>query len=197
LSFSSIFKCCSAFNGLTPDDFAASKFRTYELQPLKDEIAARTAFKDTRKTQLNNYLGSVAQDIGTGDVTSSSGFYGTRFKIINLRLNLLAGTLNALVGSEGGISAQEQSKKLNQDAEDVYNEQMAASIFTAPAAGTKIIHVQDASRFAVSDSVYVMADTQSEISATIDAIDGNMVTLSVSVPKKYRQDDNARLYKVL
>jgi hypothetical protein len=57
--------------------------------------------------------------------------------------------------------------------------------------------VKDAAGFAVADSVYVISDTQLEIPATIVAISGNAITLSVNIPSKYRQNEQARIYKEL
>jgi hypothetical protein len=74
---------------------------------------------------------------------------------------------------------------------------MKVSAFKAPSTGISTIHVKDAIGFAVADSVYVISDTQLEIPATIVAISGNAITLSVNIPAKYRQNENARIYKEL
>lgn len=74
---------------------------------------------------------------------------------------------------------------------------MVATGFRAPATGINTIHVLDASGFSVSDAVYVVSENQLEISTTITAIQGNAVTLGSIVPQKYRQNEFARLYKVL
>lgn len=196
-SVSSSTSDCSSFNASTPDSFGPSKFRSYELQVLKDEIAARGLFKDTRKSQLNTNLGHINQDLTTGSVIDSSGFYGSRFRLINLRLHLMSGTLNALISSERGLNIQDQAKSFNQDAENAYSDQVLVSIFTAPASGTNTIHVKSASGFSVADNIYVVSNTQDELSGTITAISGTKITLSINIPSKYRQDDFARLYKVL
>lgn len=188
---------CAGFNSYNVALLGPTKFRAGELLTLKNEITARTAFIPTRVTQLNTYLGSVVQDISAGNITSSSGFYGDRMNILNLRLNLMNGSLRKLEGLKLGEKAQDEAVNSNANAASVYSSVMKVSAFRAPATGISTIHVKDATGFSISDSVYVISDTQAEIPATILAVVSNAITLSVNIPVKYRQNENARIYKEL
>lgn len=188
---------CAGFNSYNVNLLGSTKFRVAELTPLKNEITARQAYITTRLGELNTNLGTVVQDFSSGDLTSATGFYGQRMRIIDTRLNAMGGSLSKLRGLERGQFAQEQSKKTNENAAIVYSSVMTATAFRAPATGTSTIHVLDASGFSVGNAVYVAAENQTEISTTITGIQGNTVTLADSIPQKYRQNEFARLYKTL
>lgn len=190
---------CDDFDNLDPSTFPATKLAIADLQALKDEIADRTAFQTTRSAELisDTYLGGISQDLNSGEIVSATGLYGTRFRIIDMRLNLMAGSLNKVFGLEKGQAAQEELKNSNGSAAIALASVISASAFRAPASGTSTIHVLDGSLFSVSDSAYVVANTQEEISVTILGVSGNTIFLDKKIPKKYRQNDGARLYKVL
>jgi len=188
---------CAGFNSYNVNLLGATKFRASELSVIKNEIIARLTFIPTRAAQINTNLGSVVQDMSTGNITSSSGFYGDRMNILNLRLNLMNGSLRKVEGLKLGEKAQDEAVNSNANAASVYGSVMKVSAFKAPSTGISTIHVKDAAGFAVADSVYVISDTQLEIPATIVAISGNAITLSVNIPAKYRQNENARIYKEL
>lgn len=187
---------CVGFYSYNVNLLNPTKFRAGELSILKNEVSARTAFIPTRISQLNSALGSISQN-SDGSISSSSGTYGVRFSAINLRLNLMNGSLRRLEGMKLGIKAQDESIALNNDAQDTYSSLMTASAFRAPALGGPAIHVKDGSGFSIGDSVYVISDSQLEISATILDKTGDMLVLSKDIPAKYRQNENARVYKVL
>ena len=187
---------CAGFNAIDPLTLDPTKYRAAELDTLKAEITARQSFLTTRIAQVVAYLGSVTQDSG-GIITAADGLYGDRFRIVDLRLNLMSGSLSEAKGYEQGKNAQNELKASNVNAELAYDGVMKAILFMAPAAGTGTIHVMSAVDFSATDSVYICAEDQSEIAATIDSIDGNIIYLSVDIPKKYRQDALARMYKVI
>ena len=187
---------CAGFNSYNVNLLGPTKFRAAELLPLKNELTARTAFIVTRISELSTNLGGVTQS-ATGQITSATGFYGQRFNILNLRLNLMNGSLRKVEGIKLGQKAQDEAVASNASATSVYTSVMTVSPFRAPALGKEIIHVKDGAGFSVSDTVYVISDTQQEIASTIVAKDGDRITLADSIPAKYRQNENARLYKVL
>lgn len=188
-----------AFDNFASSNFQPSKFRDVEIQDIKNEITARQAFISSRITALESdtYLGSITQDFGSGEINATTGLYGKRFRIIDMRLNLMGGSLNKVYSAENGQKAQEEAKKSNANAATAYTSVVTASLFRSPSAGNANIHVLDASGFSVSDSAYVIAENQQEIAVTIVGIDGNRVTLDKIIPSKYRETDLARLYKVL
>lgn len=187
---------CTAFNNIDVNLLDQSKFRDDSLDIIKDELTARQAFITTRISQLEGYLGDVVQDLNDGSFTPT-GFYGDRFRFIDLRLNAVGGSLTRLKGLEAGEKAQDQFKQANANAAAAYSSVLEAVAFRSPAVNSTSIHVLDASAFSPGDSVYVVSDTQAEISATIDSIDGNRVILDTPIPEKYRHTELARLYKVL
>ena len=188
---------CIGFNSYNVNLLDPTKFRAAELQPVKDEITARQAFITTRMGQLNTNLGAVIQNMSTGVLTSTTGFYGQRMRIIDVRLNAMGGSLSKLKGLEKGQAAQQEAKNSNDNAALVYSAVMTAIAFRAPATGINVIHVLSSTGFSISDSVYVAAENQAEIATTITNISGNAITLATTIPQKYRQNEYARLYKVL
>lgn len=190
---------CTTFNTLPPSYFDPSKFRDVELQYIKDEITARLSYLVTRKSELNSgdYLGSISQNFTTGAINSAVGLFGKRFRLIDMRLNLMGGSLNKVYGIINGQKAQDELKKSNENAEVIYEELMLVSVFKAPAVGTKNIHVVSSTGFSVGDNVYIASNTQDELSVTIESISGNLIVLNQPIPKKYRHTELARLYKTL
>lgn len=142
-------------------------------------------------------MGTIVQDLTNGHLTTATGFYGQRMRIIDMRLNAMGGSLSKLKGLEKGQNAQNEGKNSNDNAAAVYDTVMVASAFRAPATGTNVIHVLSATGFSVGNSVYIAAENQAEISTSITAISGNTITLADRIPAKYRQNEFARLYKVL
>ena len=188
---------CIGFNSYDVNLLSATKFRSNELQLLKNEITDRVSFITTRINQIGTNLGSITQDLSTGILTSTTGLYGQRMNILDLRLNLINGSLRKLENIKLGKKSQDQAIASNASAKSVYTSVLTVSAFSAPSLGSTIIHVKDTSDFSLSDNVYVASDTQQEISTVIVAISENMITLAKSIPSKYRQNENARIYKVI
>jgi len=189
---------CAAFALMVAADFVASKLREDELQEIKDETAAREAFIVTRITQLNTNLGSVGQDLSTGELNGSgSGLYDARYKAINVRLNLLGGSLNKKLSNEKGQAAQDAQKDTNANAASLYDSVMKVSLLRAPASNTGTIHVMSSTDFSIGDSVYIIAEEQNELTGTILNIQDNTVFLDFKIPEKYTHNNRSRLYKVL
>lgn len=188
---------CAGFNSYNVALLDPTKFRAAELQPVKNEITARQAFITARMGELNTNLGTVVQNMADGSITSATGFYGQRMRIIDTRLNAMGGSLSKLKSMEKGQAAQQESKNSNNNAALVYTSVMTATAFRAPATGTNTIHVLSAAGFSIGNSVYVAAENQAEIATTITNISGNAITLATTIPQKYRQNEFARLYKVL
>lgn len=189
---------CDLYEALTADDFEPSKLRSYELQEIKDEIAARVSFITTRISQLESNLGSVGQDLSTGELNNTgSGLYDKRFGIINIRLNLLGGSLSKKNSLDKGQEAQDAQKATNDNTAAIYDSIMKVSLFRAPASGTGTIHVKDGSAFSTGDTVYVVADSQQELTGQIVNTDGNTIFLDFNIPEKYTHNNRSRLYKLL
>jgi len=189
---------CAAFALMVAADFVASKLREDELQEIKDETAAREAFTLTRITQLNTNLGAVGQDLSTGEINASgSGLYDARYKAINVRLNLLGGSLNKKLGNEKGQAAQDAQKGTNDSAAALYDSVMKVSLLRAPASNTGTIHVLSSADFSIGNTIYIVAEDQEELTGTILNIQDNTVFLDFTIPEKYTHNNRSRLYRVV
>jgi len=188
---------CAGFNALDPSSFPDSKLKAAAVASLSSAATARLASVTTRISELNVNLGSITQDVSTGEVTASSGFYGSRFARLSLRLNDLGGSLSELKGLQRALVAQDGFKTAIQNQKSVYLSIMACSALQAPASGTKVVHLKDASQFSVGQFVYVFAEDQQEIATAVEAKSGNAITLGRAIPEKYRDDSLARVYRVI
>lgn len=188
---------CSSFNSLLSSFFSASRYRDTELQVLKDIVALRSSFVVTRQSQIQSNLGSVTQNTTNGEITSATGLLGNRIRLVDVRINAIAGSLTKLKGLEKGKEAQQAIQNSNDNAVLAFQSAITASKFRSPGTNINSVHLLDASGFSVSDSVFVASNTQTELPAIIQQIDGNRVILDIKVPDKYRHTENARLYKVL
>lgn len=188
---------CSGFNAYNPFLLSATKFRTDKFNTLKNEIIARLAFIVTRIVEVNTNLGSITQNLTNGQITASSGLYGGRFPFINLRLNLMAGTLKKLEGLKLAQRAQDESVDFNSQTASAYSSVMFVTLLAAPSTGGDKIHLKDASGISVGNSVYIVANEQQETALTVVAKTGNMIQVSQNVSEKYRTNNLSRIYKIL
>jgi hypothetical protein len=126
---------CAGFNAYNPFLLPIAKYRTDAFNTLKNEITARLAFITTRIVELNTNLGSVTQNNTDGSITALSGLYGERFPFINLRLNLMSGSLKKLEGLKLGQRAQDESVNFNTLALAAYGAIMFTTTLAAPSTG--------------------------------------------------------------
>ena len=188
---------CAVFNAMTEGDFQQAKLSPTTLQILKDAMSARNTFIPVRLSQLNNNLGSIVQDLDTGEYTSLSGLYGQRILYINLRLNLVTGSLPALLSIQNGISANNQMLDANEQAFVAYSNFMVAALLASPGVNLQYITIKDSSNFSVGDVIFLVADKQQELRGSITEIDGNRIRLNFTVPKKYTPANFGRLYRMI
>ena len=172
-----------------------SKFTTNNLTPLQTEVTARTSFSTTRNSQITTALGSVSQ-MGNGTY-SGSGIYHERFKQIELRINLAGGPLTEYYEKGVADAALAQIVTTAQNTATTYNTELRTEALTADGNGTNTVAVASVTGYAVSDTVFLVSDTQSELTGTITAINGLNITLSFTVSNLYKKAERARLYKQL
>lgn len=186
------------FNGTDPATIAPvgvfTKGYNSVLDTLNNALGVRKTICDARTGQIISYLGDVDQDSDSGDMISGTGLYGDRARILNLRLNMLGGSAQSLSGTETAINAVDQQKNTENNAMAVYTGILKMSPLMAPTNGTGFIHVRDSSLFSVGQTLYVMANSQQELSGTIEQITGNMIKISIQIPPTYRTTDGARVY---
>lgn len=185
---------CAGFNGYNANLLAPTKLHSAQLSVLTSVLAARNTFLTTRVSQLNTNLGSISQNITTGDYTGS-GFYKQRFDYLNLRLNIMTGSLTALVSDQQSITAQTQIQSNLVDQKNIYMTIVPTTKLAASGNGTAIISLVDASFYSPGDSVFIVSDTQDELVRAIKSINGKSVQLNDVVPTKYTTLDNVRFYK--
>ena len=189
---------CTAFDALDPSTFPATKLATTDILSLTVEISARTIFSTTRAAQVSGYLGSVGQDLTTGVINGTgSGLYDARYKAINVRLNLLGGSLNKLSSVDRGQDAQTAQKATNAASAALYNSVMKVTLLRAPAANTGTIHVKSSADFSIGNAIFIVAEQQDELTGNISNIDGNTIFLDFNIPEKYTHENRSRLYKIL
>lgn len=190
---------CDDFQNMIENDFEQSKALPITLQPLKDELVARSSYISTRESDLkgNTYLGSLSQDLNNGEITAYNGLYGERMRFIDMRLNAAGGTLTNLIGLETAKNFTSGLKAVSQNSGEALSLVMAASLIAAPGLNTKFLNLKDASKFNAGDRVYVVANDQQELSGSIVSKDGNRVELTFNVPSKYTLANQTRLYKLL
>lgn len=190
---------CNTFENMIESNFEQSKALPITLQPLKDELVARSSYASTRESDLkgNTYLGSVSQDLNTGEITAYNGLYGERMRFIDMRINSAGGSLTTLIGLKNGKNFTNTLKAVSENAGESLSLVMAASLVAAPGLNTKFLNLKDASKFNAGDRVYVVANDQQELSGSIVSKDGNRVELTFSVSKKYTLANQTRLYKLL
>jgi hypothetical protein len=185
---------CAGFNGYDSNLLAPTKLHSAQLAALITALTARSTFLTTRVSQLNSTLGTITQNIDTGDYTGT-GFYKKRFDYLNLRINVMSGSLSDLVNSQQSIIAQGQISSSLASNKDIYMSILPTTKLSASANGTAVISLTDASLYSVGNTVYITSDTQDEIVRAIKSINGSSVVLDSAVPTKYTALDNTRLYK--
>ncbi len=188
---------CAGFNSYNSNLLAPTKLHSTQLAALQSALNARASFLITRTSQLNTNLGTIVQDINTGEIISSSGFYGQRYGFLSLRLNALGGSLTQLANMKSAISAQNSIKANIASNASIYYSILPTSSFKAPANATAIVHLNDVSFLSTGNTVFVVADNQEELQRAVKSISGNMVTLNDVIPSKYTTAANVRLYKDL
>lgn len=186
-----------AFYAYDPNLLAPTKLHSAQLAILKSALDTRLIFITTRLSQLNVILGSITQDITTGNITASSGLYGQRYSYLNLRVNVLTGSLSILTAYQNSYNAQASAISSLQENKTTYLNIVPTTPLIASGSGTAVIQVLDSSLFSIGDTVYIMADSQTELLRAIKNINNNVIVLNDVVPSKYQTGDNLRMYKTL
>lgn len=189
---------CPGFNSYNPALLGNTKLQLTPLNVLTAALNNRLTFLNTtRVPQIDGYLGSLSQDMNTGEVTGS-GFYLQRYNFLLLRLNRLGGSLFKVKGSDTAINAQIGLQSAAQNDKNTYSTLLRVTTLTAPSNGTNAVVIKDSSGFSVGDSVYLVSDSQDELFAKITAIEpNNRLRLSIDIPPTYFPAEMARIYKVI
>lgn len=186
---------CSGFNAYNSNLLAPTKLHSTQLQALQTAINTRVSFIGTRVTQLNSYLGTITQDLTTGELTSSTGLYGKRYGFLLLRLHALDGSLSKLKSMQGGKDAQNSIKANITNTKNTYLSILPTSLLKAPGNGTDSITLVDTSFLSPGDTVFITAEGQEELQRAVKSVTNDTVVLNDVIPAKFRPAEKARLYK--
>jgi len=188
---------CAGFNGYNANLLAPTKLHSTQLAALQSAIGARNTFYGTRLTQVTGYLGTITQDLATGELTSSTGLYGKRYGFLLLRLHTLDGSLSKLKALQNGKGAQDSIKANIANTKNTYMSILPTSLLKAPGNGTTSITLVDTSFLSPGDTVFVMAEGQEELHRAVKSVSNDTVILNDVIPAKYRAAEKGRLYKDL
>jgi hypothetical protein len=165
------------------------------LTALQTAVTNRATFLTTRMSQINTVLGSISQDISTGKTISSSGYYGTRYSYLLLRLDLFSGSTIQVANILNTINVQDGIKNSITAQANSYMAILPTTTLKANGNATNIISVINPSIFNSGDVVYIYAENQEELLRSIRSISGDSLTLNDVIPAKYRTTDKLRIYK--
>lgn len=187
---------CAAFNSYNINLLPDTKYKTSVLQILKDALLARAPQLTSRISQVSGWLGGVSQNVSSGSPSNLTGFYGDRAKFLIQRMHRLNGSLQKLIALQNGVGINEEFKSSNLVAQDTYNTVMFATKFISAGNGTTKVFVAQPS-FSIGQTVYFCSNTQPEVEAIVRSVSGNQIELSKPVPPTYRENEGARIYRIL
>lgn len=186
---------CAGFNAYNANLLAPTKLHSVQLASLQSAVNSRVSFVGTRISQVTGYLGTIAQDLTTGELTTSTGLYGKRYGFLLLRLHALDGSLSKLKAMQGGKDAQNSIKANITNTKNTYLSILPTSLLKAPGNGTPSITLVDTSFLNPGDTVFVTAEGQEELQRAVKSVTGDTVVLNDVIPAKFRPAEKARLYK--
>lgn len=185
---------CNQFYAMDGSTLAPTKLYSGQLNALYTSLSNRLTAVGVRVSEINTNLGVINQNLTDGSFTGN-GLYYERFQFIDLRLNLVFGSLTEYLNYGRSVDNQGQLLLGVEQATAVYETLLLCSILAAPTNGTNTLNVKDATGFSVGDNVFIKSDTQEELVRSIEAISGNRITVGQTIPAKYRPGELARVYK--
>ena len=186
----------AGFYSYNPALLYPTKYQIANITAIRDALSTRLSFAGTRAAQISGYLGNITQG-AEGEITSTTGMYGRRGAAINLRLNLIGGSLQKIIAIMRSSGALDEQKNMVRQTVESYETLMTAIKLESAANGTSFLNLLDASAFAVGDKAYIVSDSQEEIELVVQEIVGNRIRVNKSIPAKYRESDLGRVYKLL
>lgn len=188
---------CAGFNAYNSNLLAPTKLHSTQRAALQTAVNTRNSFLSTRISQVTTVLGTLVQDLSTGELTTQTGLYGKRYGFLALRLHALDGSLSKLNALRGGKESQDSIKANITNTKNTYMTILPTSLLKAPGNGTNSITLVDTSFLSPGDTVYVTAEGQEELQRAVKSVSADTVILNDSIPAKFRPAEKARLYKDL
>lgn len=188
---------CAQFDAINISTLGATKLKPADLNSLKTRITSRESFLTTRDGQLSTNLGSITQN-ADGTIASSTELYANRYTALDLRINLIGGTLTGQFGGELAQRGLSENIANNNDALVLYDGIIKVSKFIAPGNFSKTIHVEDNSEFNALDNIFIVSDSQPELSGQVLSKNGTTeIILDINISNRYTEVDNSRIIKEL
>jgi hypothetical protein len=186
---------CAGFNAYNANLLAPTKLHSVQLAALQTAVNSRVTFVVTRVSQITGFLGTIVQDLNTGEPTTSTGLYGKRYGFLLLRLHALDGSLSKLKASQGGRDGQNSIKANITNTKNTYMSILPTTLLKAPGNGTSSVSLVDTSFLNAGDTVFITAEGQDELQRAVKSVNGDTVILNDVIPAKFRPAEKARLYK--
>lgn len=172
-----------------------SKYVNVNITPIQNKVTSRTTDAGSRNTEITTALGSITQN--PDGTFTGVGIYYLRFVQIDTRINLAGGPLTEYYEKSGATDALGQIANNANTRSATFGQELRVEPFAQSANNTNTFPVASVTGFAVSDTIFVMADGLTELTGTISAINALNITVSFIVPSTYKKDIRVRIYKQL
>jgi hypothetical protein len=170
------------------------KYTDSKLPQLQLSFNELRTLNPNRSAQITIMLGSVT-DNGGGDVTGD-GVYFDLWKFIIIRIAKSGGTLYSWYGMDLAVRHFDTKiQNANSQLEEYGNIFLVKLITADVALGENEVTVENTTELSETDSIKVFDNETPVFSTTIQTINGNIVTLTQSVPSEYLIGNLARLVK--
>lgn len=184
-----------------PDSGLTGKLVDGNIDAIENEaIYKEGTWIPAREAEIVGFLGSVSSN--PDGTYTGTGLFLERFDTINARINLVGGPLSEFYEKDVAISGLQQIIDTSNLQISIFENELLAIALIGGGRGTNAVVVEDASDFSISDSIFVVADGDTELSGTIQNIQvvdltTTVITLSFVVPTSYTAGEIARLYKLV
>lgn len=178
-----------------PSDTLSSRFNDTNLANISSAIDTRQTEIPLRVTELNDILGSVAQN--PDGTYTGSGHYYDFFDWLNKRINAATGSLAKYYGSSFSLIAIQQQID-NLDSNRVEQESyLRIEAFLANMPNTTTIPVADETGFSALDAVKICANDKPIINTTIVSVSAGQIVVADNIPTDYNLSSQGRIVKQL
>lgn len=171
------------------------RYTDAKLPPLQTSIDGLTALNTDRIAQIITMLGNVT-DNGGGNVTGD-GVYFDNWKFVVIRIAKSGGTLYGWYGMELAVSHFDiKIANANSQLSEYNNIIIVKKLTIDSALGENEVTIENVIDLSQNDSIKVFDNESIVFNTAIQAINGNIVTLTQSLPFDLLTGNMARLVKV-
>lgn len=172
----------------------SGKFTDTNLNNLTSAYNTRTSFIGTRVSQITSALGSVSQD-SQGNY-SGAGLYLQRYKCLNFLINISNGPLYQVFGLNTAKTTFQAKVANASDKLATYSNLVRYGAFIADPSSNSV-KVDSISQFSNGDTVLLTGTDLPSIECNISNISGQIVTLSINIPKEYTKSAKSGIIKAI